>query len=241
MGAAHEDDQVSLSFLGLRREGCRARSRWPGSAAAPGAAARDDRRCPRSGRWVPGASWLPRRCVMTSLRSIPVWCTLLLVGLSPAVLPAQSPMSYSSVTEGRLLNPEPHNWLMYRGNSSGWGYSPLDQITPQNVTKLTPVWTLSTGVNEGHQSPPIVNNGVMFVSTHQAQVLALNAKTGDILWRYKRELPQGLLQLHPTNPGGGAWGNKGYVATVDAPVVAPDAPARQGGWGHGGHDRNKGY
>src|SRR2546428_13630635 len=240
MGGTHEDDQVSLSFPGLRREGCRARSRWPGSAAAPGAAARDDRRCPRSGRWVPGASWLPRRCVMTSLRSILVWCTLLLDGLSPAVLPAQSPMSYSSVTEGRLLNPEPHNWLMYRGNYSGWGYGPLDQITPQNVTKLTPVWTFSTGVNEGHQSPPIVNNGVMFVSTPQAQVLALNAKTGDILWRYKRELPEDLLQLHPTNRGVGLRGNKGYVATVHAPPVAPDAPTREVGWDPVHDGREKG-
>jgi len=82
---------------------------------------------------------------MTSLRSILVTCTLVtLVALSPALLPAQGPPSYSAVTEGRLLNPEPHNWLMYRGNYAGWGYSPLDQITPQNVTKLTPVWTLST-------------------------------------------------------------------------------------------------
>src|SRR2546425_1707063 len=218
MGAAHEDDQVSLSFLGLRREGCRARSGWPGSAAAPGAAARDDRRCPRSGRWVPGASWLPRRCVMTSLRSIRVWWPLLLVGLSPAVLPAQSPMSYRSVAGGRLLNPEPPNWLMYRGNYSGWGYSPLDQITPQNVTKLTPVWTLSTGVNEGHQSPPIVNNGVMFVSTPQAQVLALNAKTGDILWRYNRGPPQELPPLPPPNPGVRGWGNKVYRSAPDAPL-----------------------
>jgi alcohol dehydrogenase (cytochrome c) len=99
---------------------------------------------------------------MTSLRSILVPCTLVtLVTLSLAVLPAQSSSGYSAMTESRLLNPEPHNWLMYRGNYAGWGYSPLDQITPQNVTKLTPVWTLSTGVNEGHQTPPIVNNGVM--------------------------------------------------------------------------------
>src|SRR2546423_9744958 len=131
--------------------------------------------------------------------------------LAPAMLGAQSAVSYPPVTEQRLLNPEPHNWLMYRGNYAGWGYSPLDQITPQNVTKLTPVWTLSTGVNEGHQAPPIVNNGVMFVATPQAQVLALNARTGDILWRYKRELPEDLLQLHPTNRGVGLWDNKVYV------------------------------
>ena len=179
---------------------------------------------------------------MTSLRSILVSCTLVtLVALSPGVLPAQSPMSYSAVTEGRLLNPEPHNWLMYRGNYAGWGYSPLDQITPQNVTKLTPVWTLSTGVNEGHQAPPIVNNGVMFVTTPQAQVLALNARTGDILWRYKRELPEDLLQLHPTNRGVGLWDNKVYVGTVDAHLVALDATTGKVVWDKVVDDWKKGY
>src|SRR5438309_11857521 len=115
--------------------------------------------------------------------------TLAMVGaalavLGPAMLAAQSVGSYNAVTEQRLLNPEPQNWLMYRGNYAGWGYSPLDQITTQNARKLTPVWTLGTGVAEGHESPPMVNNGVMFVSTPQNQVLALDAKNGDVLWYY---------------------------------------------------------
>ena len=62
-----------------------------------------------------------------------------LVTLGPAMLAAQNTVSYSVVTEQRLLNPEPHNWLMYRGNFSGWGYSPLEQITPANVKKLAPL------------------------------------------------------------------------------------------------------
>jgi alcohol dehydrogenase (cytochrome c) len=107
--------------------------------------------------------------------------------------------NYAPVTEQRLLKPEPENWLITRGNYSGWGYSPLDKITPDNVKKLVPVWTISTGVIEGHESPPIVNNGVMFVTTPQNRVLALDAQSGDLLWMYKRELPEDLFQLHPTN------------------------------------------
>ena len=42
---------------------------------------------------------------------------------APARLGAQAPMSYTDVTDSRLLNPEPQNWLMYRGNYAGWGYS----------------------------------------------------------------------------------------------------------------------
>jgi alcohol dehydrogenase (cytochrome c) len=99
--------------------------------------------------------------------------------------------------------------------------SPLDQINTTNVKRLVPVWTLSSGVAEGHESPPIVNNGVMFVTTPQNQVLALNAKTEDILWRYQRELPEDLTQLHPTNRGVGLLGDRVYLATVDCHLLAP--------------------
>src|SRR4029453_10023798 len=103
--------------------------------------------------------------------------------------------SYAPVTDQRLVSPEAENWLMYRRTYDGWGYSPLEQISTGNVKDLVPVWSFSTGVTEGHQAPPIVNNGVMFVSTPQNQVFALDAKTGELLWRYKRELPEDLFQL----------------------------------------------
>ena len=112
---------------------------------------------------------------------------------------------------------------MYRGTYDGQGYSPLEQINAGNAQDLVPVWTFSTGVNEGHQAPPIVNDGIMYVTTPQAQVIALDAKTGDVIWRYKRELPDDLFQLHPTNRGVALYGDKVYVATVDCFLVALDA------------------
>src|SRR5207253_1628187 len=133
------------------------------------------------------------------------------------------------------------NWLMYRGNYHGWGYSPLDQIAPHNVKKLAPVWAFSSGVTEGHQSPPIVNNGVMFITTPQQQVIALNAKSGDPLWRYKKELPEDLLQLHPTNRGVGLYEDKVYIATVDAHLVALDAATGEVIWDTTVDDYKKGY
>jgi len=163
------------------------------------------------------------------------------VALTPAAPSAQNTPAYSPVTDARLLNPEPHNWLMYRGNYAGWGYSPLEQITPENVKKLRPVWSLSTGVTEGHQSPPMVNNGVMFVTTPQGQVIALNGKTGDVLWRYKKELPEDLLQLHPTNRGVGLWEDRVYIATVDAHLVALEAETGKVVWDKTVEDYRKGY
>ena len=153
--------------------------------------------------------------------------SMLLCGLfsAQAMLLASASMTanaqtYDPVTDARLANPEKENWLQYRGNYQGWGYSPLDQITADNVKDLVPVWSLSTGVGEGHKSPPMVNNGTMFVSTPQNQVIAVEAKSGEVIWTYKRKLPEELFQLHPTNRGVGLYGDKVYLATVDACVVA---------------------
>jgi len=86
--------------------------------------------------------------------------------------------NYKPVTEARLKKPEDGDWLMIRRTYDGWGYSPLDQITPKNVSRLQPLWVFSTGVSNGHEAPPIVNNGVMFVATPGSQVIAISAKTG---------------------------------------------------------------
>ena len=178
---------------------------------------------------------------MKSVRRLALLGGGLLVALVPAWLHAQGPAGYTAVTDSRLLNPEPHNWLMYRGNYGGWGYSPLGRITPGNVKRLAPVWSLSTGVTEGHQSPPIVNDGVMFITTPQQQVIALNARNGDILWRYKRQLPEDLLQLHPTNRGVGLYEDKVYLGTVDAHLVALDARTGKVVWEKSVDDWKKGY
>jgi len=137
---------------------------------------------------------------------------------------------YSAVTDERLKNPEAENWLSWRGNYGGWGYSSLEQITADNVKDLVPVWSYATGLTEGHQAPPIVNNGVMFVATPENNVIALNAKTGTEIWRYRRKLPKELFQLHPTNRGVGLYKDRVYLATLDACVVALDATTGKQAW-----------
>ncbi len=138
--------------------------------------------------------------------------------------------NFNPVTDARLQNPEPENWLNWRGNYEGWGHSPLNQINADNVGNLVPVWSYSTGVTEGHQAPPMVNDGVMYVSTPQNLVFALDAVTGNELWRYVRELPEDLFQLHPTNRGVALYGDKVYMATADAGVVALDAKTGKVVW-----------
>jgi alcohol dehydrogenase (cytochrome c) len=137
---------------------------------------------------------------------------------------------YTPVTAERLKKPEDGNWLLFRRTYDGWGYSPLSQITPANVGRLQPVWSFATGQVEGHQAPPIVNNGVMFVATPGNQVLAIEAKTGTVLWRYKRPLPEDLTNLHPTSRGVGLYGDKVYFASADANLVAIDAKTGKEQW-----------
>jgi len=169
-----------------------------------------------------------------------------LLALAAATVPsptaAQQPIaSYRPVTQSRLSNPEPESWLSFRGTQDGWGYSPLDQIDTDNVSELTPVWTLSTGVTGGHESPPIVNDGIMFVTTPRNLVLAIDAASGDLLWRYQHDLPEDLVAFHNTNRGVALWGDKVYTATLDARVVALDARTGDVVWDTSVQDNNQGY
>jgi alcohol dehydrogenase (cytochrome c) len=149
--------------------------------------------------------------------------------------------SYKPVTPARLKHPEDGDWLLYRRTYDGWGYSPLSQITPDNAARLKPVWTLQTGQIEGHQAPPIVNNGVMFVATPGNQVLAIDAKKGDLLWRFKRPIPEDILLLHPTSRGVGLLGDKVYFAAADAVLVALDAKTGKEVWNAKVEDYTHGY
>lgn len=163
-------------------------------------------------------------------------------GSGSSVAAAQVPPGrYSPVTAARLTAPEPENWLSYRRTYDGWGYSPLDQIDTGNVARLVPVWTFSTGVTGGHEAPPIVNEGVMFVTAPRNLLFALDARTGELLWRYPHELPENLVAFHNTNRGVALWGDKVYMATLDARVVALDARTGAVVWNVAVEDNARGY
>jgi alcohol dehydrogenase (cytochrome c) len=157
-------------------------------------------------------------------------------GPIPAVL-----QNYAPVTADRLKKPEDGNWLMFRRSYDGWGFSPLQQITPENIARLQLVWSMSTGQIEGHQAPPIVNNGVMFVATPGNQLLAVEAKSGQPLWRFRRPIPEDMMQLHPTSRGVGLWGGMVYFAATDAVLVALDAKTGKEAWTAKVEDYKKGY
>ncbi|MBV9769443.1 MAG: PQQ-binding-like beta-propeller repeat protein, partial [Bryobacterales bacterium] len=143
----------------------------------------------------------------------------------PAVL-----RDYQPVTAERLANPEDGNWLSIRRTYNGWGYSPLDQITVDNVKNLRPVWIFSTGEPKVHESAPLVNNGVMFVSTPNSQVIAIDVRSGNLLWRYRRPRRTGAIVPHDTSRGVALYGDKVYFAAGDAVLVALDARTGKEVW-----------
>jgi PQQ-dependent dehydrogenase (methanol/ethanol family) len=100
------------------------------------------------------------------------------------------------VTDAMLRQPDPADWLMWRRTLDSWGYSPLKQIDATNVGRLALVWSrpLSAGLQEG---TPLVHDGVMFMPNPSDVVQAIDAKTGDLIWEYRRKLPDDLNKHIP--------------------------------------------
>jgi len=168
-----------------------------------------------------------------------VYCGIVLAGLAAA---QSTPLrEYKTVTAERLTKPDDGDWTMIRRTYDGWGYSPLTQITPDNVQRLQPAWIFATGVNSGHEAAPLVNNGVMFVATPASQVLAIDASTGNLLWRYRRQLPAGAIVPHQTSRGVALYGDKVFFAAGDATLVAIDAKTGKEAWTKSVADNQTGY
>ncbi|MGE0362933.1 MAG: PQQ-dependent dehydrogenase, methanol/ethanol family [Vicinamibacterales bacterium] len=151
--------------------------------------------------------------------------------LPPLVVPMPEILkAYTPVTSERLRQPADGEWPMIRRTYDGWGYSPLDQITPANVAGLRPAWVFSTGVGSGHEAAPVVVNGVMFVSTPGHRVVAIDAKTGALLWRYIKDVEESIIAPHPTTRGIAVYGTKVFFAANDAVLVALDARTGAQSW-----------
>jgi len=111
-------------------------------------------------------------------------------------LHAQPSTDFVPVTDATLQNPDPADWLMWRRTLNGWGYSPLDQITKENVRDLRLVW--SRGLRAGsQQGTPLVYNGVMYMPNPGDAIQAIDAVTGDLKWEYQRQIPEDLDDYIP--------------------------------------------
>ena len=134
--------------------------------------------------------------------------------------------SFSPVTWDRLVHAadEPHNWLMYSGTFSSQRFSQLDQIHTGNVSELEMKWSYQIPVIDRAETTPLVVDGVMFITEAPSNLVAVDAATGGVFWRYDHELPEDLrLCCGRNNRGVAILGNTLFMSTLDAHLVAVDA------------------
>ena len=135
-----------------------------------------------------------------------------------------------------------NNFLHTNGNYWQSRFYPNRQINTGNVGKLRPAWMFQMDISESLETSPIVVNGVMYVTTSYDHVYALDARTGDQIWEYKHKMgPITTFCCGPNNRGVAIYGDKVYLGTLDAKLVALDAKTGKPVWDVQVADPEKGY
>jgi alcohol dehydrogenase (cytochrome c) len=153
---------------------------------------------------------------------------------SLALIPGVAPQVASSVNYERILRArtEPQNWLTYYGAYDGQRYSALDQINTENVRRLKPEWVFQCGAvglqagatTYAFEAAPIVVDGVMYVTGWDGWCWALDAVTGQELWRYRHAIPFDVsLCCGNVNRGVAVAHGKVFYVTQNAHLIALDA------------------
>src|SRR6266511_3979535 len=199
----------------------------------PGAAPRDEIPVPAPAQICQRQMTIKEGAIMNAQGKLIGLVLVLLVSMLLVFVDSGQGAEWASVTDDRLLNADkdPNNWLMYYRTYNGWRYSPLSQVNRQTVRKLVPKWIFSFGELGDQEGTPVVNNGVMVVTSGtptltRQRVFALDAATGELLWKYEAKLPEDLtamVRLIPQNRGAAIYQDKVYFGTIDARLIALNA------------------
>jgi alcohol dehydrogenase (cytochrome c) len=176
--------------------------------------------------------------------------TLLLVALVLAISPhtarltAQQPppplINAQEILDG--LTADGSRWLTFGGNYSNHRHSPLTQITPANVNRLVPQWTFQTGTLGNFETTSLFRDNVLYVTGPQNVAWAIDARTGRQIWRYRRELQPNLTACCGlVNRGFGVLGDKLFMVTLDAHLLALDMKTGAIAWDVTMQDYKNGY
>ena len=93
--------------------------------------------------------------------------------------------NFAAVTDEMLRNPAPSDWLMLRHDYSATSYSPLDQITVDNVKTMKLAWMWPMREGGTNQPAPLVYNGTLYLANTGGIVQALDARTGKLIWEHR--------------------------------------------------------
>ena len=135
---------------------------------------------------------------------------------------------FTPVSDADLVSPPDRDWLHWRGNPASWGYSPLEQITTENVHRLQLAWVWGMEDGSRSQPAPLVRDGVLYLSNSGNIIQALDGADGTLLWEYARQFPDGQTGARLRTLA--IWEDLIFVATADAHMVALDAATGQVRW-----------
>ncbi len=164
--------------------------------------------------------------------------------LSGAVAQAQEVPKAVSVSQAMLSEAggQGNNWLHTQGNYDQTRFYPGNQINTKTVKKLRPAFVFQTEVIESMETAPIVVDGVMFLTTSYNHVYAADAATGKQFWHYKHKMgPVTTFCCGPNNRGVAISGDRLFMGTLDAKLVALDAKTGNVLWEKQIEDPEKGY
>jgi alcohol dehydrogenase (cytochrome c) len=141
-------------------------------------------------------------------------------------------------TDEALLHPDPADWLMYSRTYNNHRFSPLDQINRDNVNHLELAW--ARAMHPGTQENiPLVYRGAMYVAHPGAIIQKLDATNGDLLWEYRRELPDDVanyIRAVGRTRILAMYDGKIFYASPDGYVLALDAKSGKLSWQTQIHD-----
>jgi alcohol dehydrogenase (cytochrome c) len=147
--------------------------------------------------------------------------TLVAAALVSAQQPPPALVTPQEILDG--LSADGSRWLTFGGDYANQRHSPLTQISPDNVATLVPRWTFQTGTLGNFETTPLLRDNVLYVTGPQNVAWAIDARTGRQIWRYRRELPPNLTACCGlVNRGFGMLGDKLYMTTLDAHLIALD-------------------
>src|SRR5579872_108015 len=95
------------------------------------------------------------------------------------------------LTEDTLKNPSPNDWLMYNRTYDAQRFSPLQQINQSNIGQLKLAWSVTEGAGT-QEGIPLVHDGVMYLQVPGGVMEAIDAATGQLIWKQERDMPQNL-------------------------------------------------
>ena len=150
----------------------------------------------------------------------------------------------AQVPYDRIVNAteEPENWLTYNGDYMSQRYSRLDQITPDNVTNLELKWILQNQVFGAWQSNPIIVDGVMYVTERPNSVMAVDAITGRVFWKFRHTPSENArVCCGANNRGVAVLDDRVFMGTLDARLIALDRINGQPLWNAEVADVNLAY